>query len=569
MLRLISIIAILFFSVSGFSQQNVVQDFSSLFDAIANGSKYDAVVESKINDLHKRAKGLPQSDLLSNYQLSKELYNVFKIYKYDSAYEYAIRCQKIAYQLNDPQKIGESNIIINFALLSSGLFKETADSLRIIDVTKLHDEIKAEYYSLNARYYYDLADYAKDNYYTPTYNLLGGRYLDSALALYDSSSFSALYYKGLKEIRLGNMPEAKLHFNKLLTDKGLSDHDFAVVASTLSDIFIQNGNIDSAISLLVDAAIADIKSSTKETSAMYNLAQLLYKKGDIKNASRFIEYAIKDAGFYGARQRKVQLIAILPLIEAEKISQVEAQKKNLIIYSAIMTVLLLAVILLVQMIYKQMTKLKLAQKIISEANQKEHEINQQLAETNNKLSLMHVKEQEINEALAESNLQLSDANHKLSEANKIKEEYIGYFFNANSEFFNRIERFKKSVEQKLSERKFDEIKYLVNHINLRKEKEDLLKNFDKAFLKLFPHFVEEFNLLFKPEDRIILKDGEILNTDLRIFALIRMGINDIGKISQILEYSVNTINTYKTKIKNKSIIPNEDFVDYIMKIESI
>ena len=207
--------------------------------------------------------------------------------------------------------------------------------------------------------------------------------------------------------------------------------------------------------------------------------------------------------------------------------------------------------------------------IISAANLKEHEINNQLAETNRKLSEMNIKEQHINEALLESNDKLSKANNNLLEANKIKEEYIGYFFNANSEFFNRIERFKRSVEQKLMDRKFDEIKFLVNHINLRKEKEDLMKNFDKAFLKLFPRFVEEFNQLFRPEDRIQLKDGEILNTDLRIFALIRLGIEDIGKISQILEYSTNTINTYKTKIKKKSIVENEEFVQRIMEIESI
>ncbi|UEG49080.1 DUF6377 domain-containing protein [Ferruginibacter lapsinanis] len=558
----------LFFSVVCFSQSTANYSFTELDNTIENAAKYDKVITKSINDLQAKIRSLAKDDLLSEYELSHQLYNYYKVYKYDSAYEYACRCQRIAYKLNDPKKIAYSSITLSFTLLSSGLFKETADSLRVININGLDDSIKTEYYALRARYYYDLADYAKDNYYTLTYNKIGGNYLDSALALYPKTSFSYLYYKGLKDIRLGNMAEAKDNFTKLVASSGLSEHEFALTASTLSDIYIQSGSIDSAISLLINAAIADIKSSTKETSAMYNLAQLLYKKGDIKKASQFIEYAINDASFYGARQRKVQLIAILPLIEAEKINQVESQKKVLIGYSVVMTILLIAVIFLAYTVYKQVAKLKLAQKIISEAHQKEHEINQQLAETNKKLSEMHVKEQEINEALAESNDKLSDANHKLSEANKIKEEYIGYFFNANSEFFNRIERFKRSIEQKVMDRKLDEIKFLVNQINLRKEKEDLLKNFDKAFLKLFPHFVEEFNMLFKPEDRIQLKDGEILNTDLRIFALIRMGINDMGKISQILEYSVNTINTYKTKIKNKSIVQNDEFVDKIMQIES-
>ena len=535
------------FPLSGFSQLPLTYKFAELNKTIADASKYDTAKGKFIDGLQKKIMLVGQGDISLQYDLCIQLYNAYKVFKYDSAYEYACRGQKIAYQLQDPQKIAYSSIILNFTLLSSGLFKETDDSLQSINTTGVHDSIKAEFYALKARYFYDLADYAKDNYYAPVYNKEGGTYLDTALAFYSPTSFSFSYYSGLKDIRFGNMPGAQASFIKLLAGRGLTEHELALTASTLSDIYIQNGNIDSAISLLVDAAIADIKSSTKETSAMFNLAQLLYKKGDVKNASKYIEYAINDAAFYGARQRKVQLITILPLIEMEKINQVESQKKVLITYAVAITLLLIIVIILVFTIYRQITKLKNAQKIIYAANQREHEVNEQLAERN---------------------AQLSDINAKLSEANKIKEEYIGFFFNANSEFFNRIQRFKKSVEQKIADRKLEEIRFLVNNINLRREKEDLLKSFDKAFLKIFPHFIEEFNSLFKEEDRLVLKDGELLNTDLRIFALIRMGIHDIEKIAQILEYSINTINTYKTRLKNRSILPNEEFEKRIMNIKT-
>src|SRR4030095_12647443 len=105
----------------------------------------------------------------------------------------------------------------------------------------------------------------------------------------------------------------------------------------------------------------------------------------------------------------------------------------------------------------------------------------------------------------------------------------------NSDIFTRIEKFKKTLEQKIAYRKMDEIISVVNNINLKKEKEELLKNFDRVFLKLFPNFVTEFNSLFSPEDRVVLRDNELLNTDLRIFALIRMGIHDNEKIAEILE----------------------------------
>lgn len=544
--RILIVWALLLLGMTGYSQSPSTIRFAELNEAMANAEDFD-IVRVKVIDSLSRRLSQKNIDLASKYNLCLQLYENYKVFKYDSAYEYATRSQQIAYQLNDPQKITYTKIILNFILLSSGLFKETADSLQNINIDGLDGHSKAEFYALKARYFYDLADYAKDNYYAPAYNRKGGQYLDTALAFYPKGSFQYSYYGGLKDIRSGNFTRAESDFGKLIKAGGLTEHELALTASTLSDIYIQKGNTRKAISLLVDAAIADIRSSTKETSAMFNLAQLLYKQGDVKNASTYIGYAIKDAAFYGARQRKVQLISILPLIEMEKLNQVEGQKKLLITYAVSITLLVLVLFFLGLTIYRQVIKLKNAQTIINAA---------------------HLKDVEVNKQLEDRNLQLSDLNVKLSEANKIKEEYIGYFFNANSEFFNRIQRFKKSVEQKIADRKIDEIRFLVNNINLRREKEDLLKNFDKAFLKLFPHFIAEVNLLMKPEHAFTLKNGETLNTDLRIFALIRMGIHDSEKIAQILEYSSNTIYTYKTRIKNKSIVPNEEFEGKVMNIRT-
>jgi len=275
-------------------------------------------------------------------------------------------------------------------------------------------------------------------------------------------------------------------------------------------------------------------SCTKETTAMFILAELLFKKRDVKHASRYIEYAVADASFYGARLRKVQVSAILPIIEVEKINTVEAQKKLLFVYSAIATLLLLALIWLSVIIYRQYKKLQAAQQVITSA---------------------HALQQEIN--------------YKLMEANKIKEEYIGYCFQINSSYLDKIKKFKKLADQKLTDNKYAEVRYLVNNIDLKEERDELFRNFDRIFLKIFPNFVTVFNSFFKEEDRIRLKDNELLNTDLRIFALIRIGISDNVKIAQILEYSVNTIYTYKTKIKNKAIIPKEEFEERLMDIKAL
>lgn len=522
------------------AQPATQRNFDELYSVMNSSAMYDAVIIKKIDSVNSLSRQTAADNTGSQYLQSNALAEIYKTYKYDSAYAYALKSLHLAYAMGDDTKVSTSLVKLGFILLSSGLFKEANDSLKVIDASLLDRHMKVEYYTFRARYYYDLADYTGGTYFTSTYNQQGSAFLDSALAYTEPQSFSYYYYNGLRYIRQGNMADARGAFMDLLNRGGLTYHETAMATSTLSDIYIQKGDIDSAISLLNTAARADILSSTKETSAMYNLSQLLYKQGDIRNAAKFIEYAINDAAFYGARQRKVQLISVLPLIEAEKINQIETQKKILIGYSAIITLLLLAVIALAFTVYKQVRKLKAAQVIISEAHQAQSAINAKLAVTND----------------------------QLSEANRIKEEYIGYFFSSNTEFFNRMEKFKRLAEQKLEDRKLDEVRYLVNGINIRQEKEALLQNFDKAFLRLFPHFVEEFNKLFQPEDQVHLQDKESLNTDLRIFALIRVGIHDITKISQILEYSVNTINTYKTKVKNKSTLANEKFEQYIMKIPS-
>jgi tetratricopeptide (TPR) repeat protein len=507
---------------------------TALNKAIAASPTYDAQKDKAIQALRVALEDSGASSLSAKYSIYLQLYNEYKSYKYDSAYAYARKLESVAYEMKDPSRIVYARVKLGFTLVSSGLFKETFDSLNTLHTSGFPDSIRAEYYSLMGRFYYDLGDFDNDSYYTAEYNKKGSLYIDSALSLYPTQSFQYSYFEGLQNLKGGKIDQSAHFFLEVIGRNDLSPHQLAIVASTLSDIYIRKGQTDTAIDLLIRAAIADIESSTKETSAMLNLAELLFKKGDVRNASEYIERAMTEAVFYGARQRKIQAGAILPIIEDEKINTMEGQRKILIEYASVVTFLLLVLVALSVIIFRQMRKLRLAQQTISDA---------------------HAHTQEIN--------------HQLMEANKIKEEYIGYFFNVNSDYFAKVEKFKKAIEQKLGERKFDDIRFLAGNINLKKEKEDLLQHFDKVFLKLFPHFVADYNALFKPEDQVHLKDEELLNTDLRIFALIRMGISDNEKIAKILEYSVNTIYTYKTRIKNKSLVHNDEFEEKIMQIRTM
>ena len=508
--------------------------------AIEEAHVYDAGKLQRIELLKAPLRaGGTEKDLFGVYE---RLYEEYRIFKYDSAYAYAGKLREIAYRSGDRELVTKSRLQLCFILLSSGLFRETYDSLRSIDIAREPDSLKAVYYTLMGRYYFDLANYDYDGgNHSFGYDRQGGLYMDSALAYYTPGSFEYGYYKGLREFKRNNTDAAADLFRQLLASGKLSEHQLALVASTLSGIYSQKGLKEQAVDLMIKAAIADIRSSTKETFATFILADLLYKDGDVRHASACIESAIADAEFYGARQRKVQVSSILSLIEGQRINAVEAQRRLLIQYAGVVTLLVILLAVLAVVIRRQNQKLRKAQEIITEA---------------------HTNQQLINEKLAHTNDQLE-------EANKIKEEYIGYFFNLDSEFFVKLERLKKTLDQKVADRKFEDIRFIVNNIHLKQEKQELLKSFDTVFLRIFPQFVARFNALFRPEDQVKLKENELLNIDLRIFALIRMGISDNEKIAQILDYSVNTIYAYKTRIKSKSIVPNDEFEARIMDIKSV
>jgi len=534
MKKILLLIAFLMQLVCAFADVNPEESLNKLDASLARKRDFLSQKVKKINRLKEEIQSINENNLQGKFEVYKKLYNEYRSFNFDTAFNYTQKLHQIATVLGDREKEDFAKIQLGFILLSSGMYKETFDSLKIIKSKSLSPALKPDYYSLMGLAYYNLGDYNKDSHFSSVYDDKANWFIDSALSLMKPNSFEYQYLEGLKKLKEGDKDEAKIVLLKIFKDFKLTNHEYAITASTLSDIYIRERETDKAIDLLAKAAIADVESSTKETTALLHLAELLYKKGDVKRAYDYIELALQDAMFYGARQRKIQVGAILPIIASEKLNDVEKKRKALFLYASVITLLTAMVIAFALIIVKQLRKLKEAEKIIIASNDSLKEVNQ-----------------------------------RLMEANKIKEEYIGYYFNINSEYIDKIERFKRNIDQKLSSRRFEEIQLIINRINLKKEREELYLSFDKVFLRLFPNFVAEFNSLFKEEDQFRLPNNQLLNTELRIFALIRMGISDNERIAHILDYSVNTIYTYKTRVKNKSIVANEEFEDRVMEIKAV
>lgn len=501
---------------------------------ISKKSAYESIKESRINKLKLYRSRLPANDFEGQFYYLDGLYNEYKAYQFDSAYVYVDKMISLSKLKGDKPKEYYSYVKMAFILLSSGMFHEAFDFLNKVDVKALDNPAKIDYYFFLGRCNYDLANYSNDKYFTPRYIDEGNKAIDSAIAHCGTDFISRNYLLGLQKLQEKKYEEGRQWFSKLLEkDKVITMHLRAMVSCSLGLIYLETNQKSEGINLMIHSAIADVKSSTRETVALYTLANLLYKNGNIKDAYKFIQIAQDDADFYGARQRKIQIGAILPLIATAELNNSEHQKNQFLILLLTITTLALLVVFFLVMIGKQLKKLKIKEAIIEGKN-----------------------------------LELNSINEKLWEDSKIKEEYIGQFFKEISGYILKLENLKISVNAKLSMKKYEAIHTLVDHIDIKKERKNLYYSFDHIFIKIFPNFINVFNELFDEKDKIWPDSDEVLNTDLRIFALIRMGISDNDTIAKILEYSVNTIYVYKMRIKAKSLNP-EQFEKRIMDIRTI
>ncbi|MCO6149164.1 DUF6377 domain-containing protein [Flavobacterium sp. NRK1] len=491
--------------------------------------KYVRIKELNRN-IHKYTLSNDNRNLYYDYM---NLFEEYKSFKYDSAYYYIEQAKSKAILLKDNKLLSLSKINEGFVLLSSGLFKEAIDTLNSIQAENLDIKNQYDYYSVKARAYYDLADYTRDHRYNINYIQKGNLLLEKAISLVKQNTNDYWAAESLKRLKQQDWKGAEQAFSYWINHFKLPTEYYGIATSSLGYIYSEKGDTDKAIYYLTLAAIADVKNATKETVALRNLANELFKKGYLEKANKYINLAMDDATFYDARHRKIEISSILPIIEKAQLNKVNDKNDLLEKIVILLTVLALIIILFLIIIFKQLKERNASRK-----------------------------------AMASSYEKLQKMNKSLSEANTIKEEYIAYFIKATSEFINKIDHMQKSTIQKIISKKTDEVLTSLKAYNIKKERESLFHQFDEIFLRLFPSFIGDFNTLFPPDHRTIVKKGELLNTELRIYALYRLGIQDSNQVADFLELSVSTIYTYKTRIKSKSDF-KDVFEEKIMAIETI
>lgn len=448
---------------------------------------------------------------------------------FDSAHVYTKRLIKIANHLQHLPRIYESQIKLGFIQVSCGMFKEAFDGIDQMHVKLMPNDVKFRYYQLKTQAFTRLSMYNTNKFYSPVHQSESMIALISAIQLAPPKSFERLSLTAFLYHNMNKDNEAEACYRRLLKSGSLTDHQKAIAAHNLSNL---TDETEKRI-LITRAAIYDVRTSTKETLAIFKLAELLFKEGNIEDTEFLLKEASEQALFYGNKLHHDEIITVMRALEAEKLIRLESKKNHTL--TALIGILISVIIptsILSLTVYRKLQGLKRREAFANEQNR-----------------------------------QLDHLNKKLSEDANIKEEYIGYFFKVVSEYIQKLEKIKRSSEKMIRHESYKELSEIAKGIDIKKERMLLFHTFDKIFLKLFPNFISSFNALLKEEDQIIPKKTEVLNTSLRIFALVRLGIKDSQTIANILENTISTIYTYKFRIKSKAIVQGEEFDKMIMEIK--
>jgi hypothetical protein len=535
---------------------SAINDINSSLKVLDQTIDYSVFYSNQRNVKLVKLRSLAQTvhSSMGLYNIYAQLYKENQSYKYDSAYSYAGKMLEYASIIKNPNLICDSKIALAFSCLSAGLFKEATEISSTIDTTQLQPSKKANLFSFLSMLYMNMADFSPQPYHEK-YRAFSLEYCNRYIAMSEELTSELVIVKIRTYQLKGNYQQARFEAEQFLSAKTPGSHDYAILTSMLGYFYQIKGDTIKAISYFCKAAITDLKMATKETSAIRQIAELLYSKGDVQHAYSYAMLALDDANFYNARQRKIEVGRVLPIIEAGRFAIIKQQKDKLLIYSVLISVLLVLFLIASFIIIKQNKKLSSARLMILQQNKELLESNQELTSVQKKIS--------------KQNVDLIRINEKLKEAHHIKDEYIGYFFSTNSSYLEKIDEYRKLVARKVRNRQFDELIQMSASSDSRKEKEDMFALFDHIFMKLFPDFVQRYNLLFSEEDRVTIKADGMLTPEIRIFALIRLGITESERIAHFLDFSLSTVKNYKTKVKNRSLIPNELFEQKIMEIESV
>lgn len=519
--------------------------------AIAHSHVYKGRHDSLTHQARQRlakARG-PQEQ----YRTAMELFRLYQSFKSDSALYFLDRSLQSAQKLGDHQLASRCKVLKANEYVIAGLYLLAGRELESIDTLHLDRDGRSHYFATLAFFYSKAAQESMPLSQAKAYANQFQRMLEKVVRQYppaDKDNYyqqMEYYYIARKEYgRALKMNTRRLAYTKR------SSRNYAIVAYYRYVEMKLAGKEQEGLYWLITSSICDIQHAVYDQGALWELANHLFKEGDRERSYRYISYAWDCVTLFGSHSRNWEVSKAFQHIN--RAYQQYRDQSSLIMksISLCLAVLIAGLLVLVFFYIRQHKKLKAVYDVVSSSNQQLSDLNEQLKEANRKM--------------AETNKKLNIANQELRDYNQLKEVYIGKFLQLCTVYIDRMDKFRHHVNVYIQKHLYKELYDETRQPSLKvADVEELFTNFDAVFLRIFPDFIEQFNALLRPEGRIETEPGH-LNIKLRIFALIRLGIDDSQDIAHFLHYSVRTVYNYRSTIRNFAIGDKEHFEDRVREI---
>lgn len=461
------------------------------------------------------------------YRLNEILYNEYIAFRYDSALHYAALNVDLAKAAGDYGRLCDSRIKQAHITSMAGLFDKAQQYLDSVDCKRLDKESLSDYYDVRANLCQFMLEFAQGTPFEEHYRDSAQYYREKTIALAKPDSFEYAFSRAVYVSENGDPDGGIAILLPWLVRYTSGDRNYAIVASTLAYFYQLKGDSARREHYLLLSAISDVRGAVRENISLRSLSLMLFDEGDLDRAFNYLNASINDAVFYGTRLRNIQSVQLAPLIIKAYNDDRSAQHRRtqLQLVMSVVVMLVLAVVLAV--IAWLMKKRRVA---------------------NAQIELMNGRLQDTVD-------ELRRVNTLITQNNRIKDEYIVRFLLLCSNMIDRAEHQRKDNLKLARERKTDALLTSLKSTAQDSENVKLFhENFDTAFLNIFPHFVSQVNALLRPDENVVPERG--LSTELRILALMRLGITDNATIAGILRASISTIYTYRSRLKARAVEPH-------------
>ena len=574
LIRILTFSVLFFGTISYIAAQNDPQEERLLNELDATLLKYPKYIRQKkaqILELHKYETSTRDNE--QKYWINKLLYEAYVSFEADSALIYAQKNLELSQRMGNKERETLWKIYKTYMAASTGLVLSASSDLEQLRPDITTPTLKIEYYAHQIFLAGHILQYAaapidwdkhvpqsvreQVNYYARQEQI----YRDSlALCLQTGKEQMSLWYQGMALFETDSLFALKDTLEAVVHKSQMDTRHDAMNAYLLSKIYQKQGIKEKAKYYLVQSALADIKSANQDVASLEELAQIEFQEGDIERAYLYISKCLELAQSYCNRVRLVSISKTQHDILTAYQNLDKAQKSKLRTSIFLLAILTLALLVTILLLRKQIDKINNSRIQINQANQQLNEQAIEMSRVHEDLEHAHKKEQLLNTSLKEANL-------KLQASNQLKEEYIAYVLSICSNYISLLDEFRGKLKCKLKVHQYEEALALTsNQTMTQTELKEFYHTFDTIFLHVYPTFVEEFNQLLAPEERIILAEDEKLNTTLRIYALVRLGISESVKIAEFLHCSAQTVYNIRLKTRNKLIIPKDDFVRLVQNI---